>query len=322
MQKTRWFRARSFRAGFLALAASVGITVPTAAGAQGDDALTYFGTRTVTHVGVVVRDVAKAADAWTDVFDVEISPITDRAHTRVAKVHFEGMLIELEQPKVGPSPWRDFLERYGEGIHHLAFDVARLDDHVELLESKGGTRVLGEAGGEHAMVDLMAGFGLYFELTETSMPPPLGTPGPPPTKGMKTPARIGLMLGDSDPFRERYMDLFDVPVDPAVESAGRRLQFPRDFTGDPDASNREIYVPLDNWWVNLIQPVGGRSPWRDLYDKREGAHYFNFNVEDVEETTAYLESKGGHRTLGNETAGYAYVDMPSLGVTILLLTAN
>ncbi len=322
MRNVGRFRGRSFAAALLVFPVTVGVAVLAASGEQADHALTVFGSRTVTHVSVVVRDVDKVAEAWADVFDVEVSPITETEHTRVAKVHFNSMTVELEEPVGGASPWRDFLDAHGEGIHHLAFDVADLDDHVELLESKGGTRVLGEPGETHAMVDLMTRFGLYFELTETSAPPPLGTPGPPPTKGMKAPARIGLMLGDADPFRERYMDLFDVPVNPAVESAGRRLQFPRDFAGDPDASNREIYVPLDNWWVNLIQPVGGRSPWRDLYDKRQGAHYFNFNVENVEETNAYLVSKGGHRTLGNETAGYAYVDMPSLGVTILLLTAS
>ena len=109
---------------------------------------------------------------------------------------------------------------HGEGIHHLAFEVPDLDDHVSLLESKGGTRALGQPGGTHAMVDLMAGFGLYFELTET--PRPLGTPGPPATRGIKDPARIGLMLSDNDAFRERYIDLFGVPVNPAIETAGGR----------------------------------------------------------------------------------------------------
>ena len=57
-------------------------------------------------------------------------------------------------------------------------------------------------------------------------------------------------------------------------------------------------------------------------DKREGGHYFNFNVPSVQEGVDYLATKGGHRTLGNEGATYAYVDMPSLGVTVLLLTAR
>ena len=304
----------------LAVAASLGPVAAASAG-QGDR-LTVFGSRTVTHIGVVVRDIEKAAAAWADVFDVEVSPITETAHTRVAKVHFNSMTVEIEQPKGGPSPWRDFLDTHGEGIHHLAFDVADLDDHVDLLESKGGMRTLGEPGGPHAMVDLMKGFGLYFELTETANPTPLGTPGPAATKGMQDPARIGLMLSDNDAFRERYIDLFGVPVNPAIETAGAGLQFPDDYTGDPEGSNREIYVPLDNWWINLIQPVGGKSPWRDLMDKREGGHYFNFNVPNVQEGVDYLATKGGHRTLGNTGTGYAYVDMPSLGVTVLLLTAR
>lgn len=309
-----------FAVALLTAAISLG-PVAAAAGGQGDG-LSVFGTRTVTHVGVVVRDVEKVSKAWADVFDVEVSPITDTAHTRVAKVHFNTMTVEIEQPKAGPSPWRDFLDKHGEGIHHLAFDVADIDDHVKLLESKGGTRVLGEPEGTHGMVDLMRGFGLYFELTETSTPTPLGTPGPPATRGMKDPARIGLMVSDGDAYRERYIDLFDVPVNPPLDTAGGGLQFPDDYTGDPEGSNREIYVPLDNWWVNLIQPVGGKSPWRDLMDKREGGHYFNFNVPDVQEGVDYLVAKGGHRTLGNPSASYAYVDMPSLGVTVLLLTAR
>ena len=318
-------RGRQSYAGVFAvalLAAAVSHVPATAAASGQGDRLSVFGTRTVTHVGVVVRDVEKVAKAWADVFDVNVSPMTEAAHTRVVKVHFNTMTVELEQPKAGPSLWRDFLDEHGEGIHHLAFDVAGLDDHVELLQSRGGTRVLGEPGGTHAMVDLMTGFGLYFELTETSTPTPLGTPGPPATRGMKDPARIGLMVSDGDAYRERYMYLFDVPVNPPLDTAGGGLQFPDDYTGEPDASNREIYVPLDNWWVNLIQPVGGKSPWRDLIDKREGGHYFNFNVPDVEEGVNYLVAKGGHRTLGNSSASYAYVDMPSLGVTVLLLTAR
>ena len=325
-------RNKSLLAAVVVIAATA-LTGAAAPNQEHGQDLRIFGSRTVTHVGVVVRDVEKAAKAWADLFQVEVLPVTDTkpvafpkgyrgdrgAHTRVAQVHFNNMLVELEQPVGGASPWKDFLDKYGEGIHHIGFNVAGLEDHVRLLESKGGKRVLGETGGSVALVDLMPQFGLTIELAKVQKDTPLGTPGPPATKGMKDPARIGLMVRDGDAFKARYIDLFDVPVNPPVESKGRTLQFPKDFTGDPQASNREIYVPLDNFWVNLIQPVGGKSPWRDLLDKREGGHYFNFNVDDVEEGTARLVQKGGHRILGNEKAAYAYVDMPSLGVTILLL---
>ena len=106
----------------------------------------------MTHVGVVVSDIERAAAAWADVFGVEVSSITEsrpvalpagyrgdpEAHTRLARVHFNNMIIELEEPVGGASPWRDFLDAHGEGIHHLAFDVPNLEDHVRLLESKGG----------------------------------------------------------------------------------------------------------------------------------------------------------------------------------------
>ena len=139
---------------FVGLTAPAGVGVLIAAGEQGAD-LRGFGSRTVTYVGVVVRDVDSAAAAWADVLGVEVSSVT--------------------------------------------------------------------AGQGHAFVDLTPELGLTIEMTETQIPTPLGTPGPPATRGMKDPARIGLMLGDADAFRNRHVDLFRVPVEPPRESAGRRL---------------------------------------------------------------------------------------------------
>ena len=299
-----------------------------------------FYERTVTHIGMVVEDVDLAARVVADVFDLQVPPVREtkpvplaegysgdpQAHTRVADMRFNNIVLEITQPVGGPSPWRDYLEQYGEGLHHLGFAVTDVDDYVRLLESKGGRRTLGEAYSGYALVDLMSHLGIVIELTRVEGDSMSGGPasvGPPNPRGLKTIARIGLMVGDGDQFRENWMTLFDVPVEPPVESEGRTLQFPADFAGDPKASNREIYVPLNNMWVNLIQPVGGKSPWRDLMNRRQGAHYINFFVDDVNETDAYLTKKGGHRILGNRSAGYSYNDMHEVmgGLTVLLLGA-
>ena len=141
-------------------------------------------------------------------------------------------------------------------------------------------------------------------------------------EGLET-AGLVLQVSQLAQMVDAVMSLFDVPVKPPVESAGRRLQFPEDFTGDPLASNREIYVPLNNMWVNLIQPVGGKSPWRDLLERRQGGHYLNFFVDDVNASDAYLTTKGGRRILGNKSVSYSYNDMDKTlgGLTVLLLQA-
>ena len=214
------------RRASVVIVAVLGFFVVGVASGQEGHALKVLGSRTVTHVGVVVRDVDKVAKAWADVFGVEVTPVQEvksvsfpkdykgdrSAHPRIANVRFNNMTVELAQPVGGASPWRDFLDKYGEGIHHLAFSVSGLEDHVRLLESKGGRRALGEVGGSYAFVDLMPQFGLTIELTKAQAPSTLSTPGPPATSGMKAPARIGVMVRDGDAFRARYMELFDVPV--------------------------------------------------------------------------------------------------------------
>jgi catechol 2,3-dioxygenase-like lactoylglutathione lyase family enzyme len=48
-----------------------------------------------------------------------------------------GVTFEWIHPLVGPSVYHEFLDRHGEGFHHLAFDVKDMDEAVKLLESKG-----------------------------------------------------------------------------------------------------------------------------------------------------------------------------------------
>jgi catechol 2,3-dioxygenase-like lactoylglutathione lyase family enzyme len=294
-----------------------------------------FYERTVSHIGMVVRDVDKTARVVADVFDLEMPPIREtqpvpfaagysgdqQAYTRVADMRFNNIVLEITQPVGGVSPWRAHLEQYGEGIHHLGFAVTNVEDTVRLLESKGGTRTLGSEHGDYALVDLMSYLGIVIELTSAEGDLMSGGPmsvGPPDPHGLKAIGRIGLIVGNVDQLCENWMTLFDVPVNPTIERSG--LQFPDDYAGDPNASIRDAYVPLNNIWVNMMQPIGGRSPWRDLMNRREGAHYINFFVDDANETDAYLTSKGGRRILGNSSASYSYNDMHEVmgGLTVLL----
>ena len=46
-------------------------------------------------------------------------------------------LIELMEPIDGPSVWRDHLERYGEGLHHIAFMAPEMNDAITFLAGHG-----------------------------------------------------------------------------------------------------------------------------------------------------------------------------------------
>jgi hypothetical protein len=49
-----------------------------------------------------------------------------------------GFVIELHQPIGGPSSFQEFLDRHGNGVHHIGFEVGdRRDDVIEQLSEAG-----------------------------------------------------------------------------------------------------------------------------------------------------------------------------------------
>ena len=128
------------------------------------------------------------------------------------------------------------------------------------------------------------------------------------------------MVSSTDSVRAGFADLFDLPLKPPVDERGA-LKFPRDYTGDPTAGMRHVFVPFNSLWINVIQPLGAESPWRDMLNRHDA--YLLFAVDDVEATAQALEKKGGKRTLGNGATIYAYLDMQEkLGLTVFLIKSG
>ena len=117
-----------------------------------------FAGAVIRHVGVIVADVDKAAAAYADLLGLPVrdpreatgvpfpeSYQGDRsAHPKVTSIRLNNISIELLEPIGGPSPWRDHLDQFGEGLHHIAFGVPDLQAAVAYLEEKGGKHVLGD----------------------------------------------------------------------------------------------------------------------------------------------------------------------------------
>jgi catechol 2,3-dioxygenase-like lactoylglutathione lyase family enzyme len=91
------------------------------------------------HVGIVVHDIVEAAERWGSRLGVSLSEhfltgdftetgMTFRTPTdgRAKVMLFPapgGTTIELLQPIGGPPEWSRFLEKRGDGLHHLAWTV-------------------------------------------------------------------------------------------------------------------------------------------------------------------------------------------------------
>ncbi len=287
----------------------------------------HFASRKVIRIGIVARDAAKTAAAYAGTFGLPApAPLTNNPATaaRATEVQFDNLVVEVAEPLAGSGPLKTYLDTYGEGLHHVAFAVPDVSAQARFLESKGGTRLL-TSGSDYALVDLRTTLGVNIALHKgTSTPLTDEELKVKATQrasgGIRTLARIGLMVPETDKARAAYMDIFGVSLPNPVNEQGA-LKFPEGFTGDTKSGMRHIFMPFDNLWINVIQPIGGESPWRDMLTRHDG--YLLFAVDNVEEQAQALEKKGGTRTLGQPGTAYAYVDMQkSLGMTVFLLRSG
>lgn len=126
---------------------------------------------TVTQIGIVVRDIDRTAVELARTFGVPVPEIRQSSghephraqyrgrpietRPRLAFVQFGDTQIELIEPDDNPSTWREFLDTRGEGVHHIAFFVSGINEHVAALDAMGLPLVQrGEVpGGYYAYLD-------------------------------------------------------------------------------------------------------------------------------------------------------------------------
>ena len=93
----------------------------------------------VDHVGIAVRDLAAAARFLQETFGVPLGEVKELADQGViATLMPVGQTrIELLQPLSSDSTVGRFIERRGEGLHHLALHVENLPEALEGLSTSG-----------------------------------------------------------------------------------------------------------------------------------------------------------------------------------------
>jgi len=115
-----------------------------------DDLKTKLGLPPVSQIGVVVRDVRKTADTYSSLFGIgpftvyEFVPdkywyMEELTYSKVlmGKAMWGNIELELIAPLEGKSIHRDFLERHGEGLQHLGFNVPDFDGLFERFIQEG-----------------------------------------------------------------------------------------------------------------------------------------------------------------------------------------
>ena len=93
----------------------------------------------LAHIGIAVRSIDKSSGLFAKLFGVREEHAEEVVDQKVKAAFFrigEGG-IELLEPMSSDSPVAKFIEKRGEGIHHLSFEVDDLDAEIERLQKEG-----------------------------------------------------------------------------------------------------------------------------------------------------------------------------------------
>lgn len=145
-----------------------------------------MGLEKINQVGIVVRDMEKAIKNYWEIFGISFPRVvvpeyfnrvyrgkSENFRMKIALTMMGELQIELIQPLEGKTIYGEFLEKWGEGIHHLGFRVNNLGERVAAFQKLGvdvlmrGERV----GGKFAYMDSGEMVGIIIELIQSEKDP-------------------------------------------------------------------------------------------------------------------------------------------------------
>jgi methylmalonyl-CoA epimerase len=130
------------------------------------------GSNSIDHLGIAVRSIDRALEFYQEQLglSVGVRETVEHEKVHVAMLPLDGSRIELLEPTEADSPVGKFLDKRGEGLHHVALKVPDLNAAVERLRASGA-RLLNEpragAGGHlYVFVHPASASGVLLELIQ------------------------------------------------------------------------------------------------------------------------------------------------------------
>jgi methylmalonyl-CoA/ethylmalonyl-CoA epimerase len=128
------------------------------------------------HIGIAVRSIEAASIYEALGLQVDHVEIVESQGVKTAFLSVGDSNLELLEPTNPHSPVARYIEKRGEGIHHLCFRVDDIDAHLQRLAA-AGYRLINESSvpGAHgcrvAFLHPSAGSGVLIELSERETKP-------------------------------------------------------------------------------------------------------------------------------------------------------
>ena len=127
----------------------------------------------IEHIGIAVKSLDEAIPFYEEVFGLKCYNVEEVVDQKVKTAFFKlgSTKIELLESTDPEGPIGKFLEKRGEGVHHIALAVEGLDNRLKEIEEKGVRLVdaksrKGAEGLDIAFLHPKSTFGVLTELCE------------------------------------------------------------------------------------------------------------------------------------------------------------
>ena len=127
----------------------------------------------ITHIGIAVKNLKEASERFRNLLGVR-SPVEESVASekvKVAMFELGETKIELTEATDPSSVIARFIEKRGEGVHHISFEVENVEAELERLKGEGfevleGYPKVGANGYRVAFLHPELTCGVLIELSE------------------------------------------------------------------------------------------------------------------------------------------------------------
>lgn len=129
--------------------------------------------KNVNHIGIAVNSIETALPFYTETLGLTFEAVehVGEQRVRVAFINAGNCKLELLEPTSPDSPVAKFIEKRGEGIHHVALSVESIEDRIQEMIEKGIPMIdkqsrVGAGGANIAFMHPKASNGVLVEFCE------------------------------------------------------------------------------------------------------------------------------------------------------------
>ncbi len=127
----------------------------------------------LSHIGIAVKNIEERLKIWRDVFGLRLERIEEvpDQKVKVAVLPLQDVNIELLEPLGEDSTISRFIERRGEGLHHICIEVDSVDKLAAEMKLANMTLIdeiprIGAGGKKIVFIHPKDSGGVLIELTE------------------------------------------------------------------------------------------------------------------------------------------------------------